>query len=189
MERPSAEVSNKVLPTCEDCIAGARDQYIQKTRERENLVEAWDRFHKLLRRCPHHKLTRWMQVHTSYNNMRDATRTVIDASAGGALMKKNTDQAYEILEDTTTNTNQWPRDRITPVKVVGSINNEVLSNMVTHVAQLTKQLGRQQSIANAIQTSLWELCEFYGGQHCIAECQSGRQKIEHAQYVLRFNQS
>ena len=79
-----------------------------------------------------------MQVHTFYNGLRDATRTVIDASAGGALMNKTKDQAYEILEDATTNTNQWPKDRITPVNAVGGTDNEVLSNLVMHVAQLTK---------------------------------------------------
>ena len=106
--------------------------------EGENLAEAWERFHELLRRCPHHRLTRCMQVHTFYNGMRDATRTVIDALVGGTLMKKTTDQAYEILEDPTTNNNQWPRYRITPGKAVGGIDNEVLSNLVNHVAQLTK---------------------------------------------------
>ena len=74
----------------------------------ENLVEAWERFHELLRRCQHHRLTRWMQVHTFYNGLGDSGRTIIDASTGGALKKKTTNQAYEILEDTTTNTNQWP---------------------------------------------------------------------------------
>ena len=59
---------------------------------------------------------------------------MIDASAGGALMKKTTDQAYEILEDAATNTNQWLRDKITPVKAVSGANNKVLSNLVTHVA-------------------------------------------------------
>ena len=49
-------------------------------------------------------------------------------------MKKTTNQAYEILEDVATNTNQWPRDKITLVKVVGGTDNEVLSNLVTHVA-------------------------------------------------------
>ena len=159
-----------------------------KQLEGENLVEAWDRFHELLRKCPHQRLTRWMQVHTFYNGLRDATRTVIDALDGGALMKKTTDQAYEILEDAATNTNQWPRDRITPVKAVGGTDNEVLSNLVTHVAQLTKKLIRQQGIANAIQTSPWEMCELCGGQHNSIECQSGQQIVEHAQYVLRFNQ-
>ena len=78
-------------------------------------------------------------------------------------MKKTTDQAYEILEDVATNTNQWPRDKITPVKAIGGTENEVLNNLVTHVAQLTKQLTRQQGSLNAIQTSPWELCEFFGG--------------------------
>ena len=91
-----------------------------------------------------------MQVHTFYNGLRDTTRTVIDASARGALMKKTTDQAYEIVEDAATNTNQWPRDRITPVKAVGGTDNEVLSNLVTLVARLTKQLTRQQGTVNAI---------------------------------------
>ena len=106
--------------------------------EGENLVEAWERFHELLRRCPHHKLTRWMQVHTFYNGLRDSTRTVIDASTGDALMKKTTDQAYEILKDTATNRNQWPKDRITSGKVVGGTDNEVLIILANHVAQLTK---------------------------------------------------
>ena len=45
---------------------------------------------------------------------------MIDASAGGVLMKKTMDQTYEILEDAATNTNQWPRDKITLVKAMGS---------------------------------------------------------------------
>ena len=96
-----------------------------------------------------------MQVHTFYNGLRDATRTVIDASAEGALMKKTTDQSYEILEDAATNTNQWLGDRITPLKAMGSTDNEVLNNLVS----------RQQSTVNAFQTSPWELCKFCGGQH------------------------
>ena len=129
-----------------------------------------------------------MQVHTFYNGLRDATRTVINASARDALMKKTTDQAYEILEDAATNTNQCPRERITPVKAVGGTDNEVLSNLVTHVVQLTKQLGRQQITANVVQTSPWELCKLCGGQHSSAECQLGQPIVEHAQYVSRFNQ-
>ena len=67
---------------------------------------------------------------------------MIDASAGGALMKKTTDQAYEILEDAATKTNQWPREKATLVNAVGGSDNAVLNNLVNHVAQLTKQLNR-----------------------------------------------
>ena len=44
-------------------------------------------------------------------------------------MKKTTDQAYEILEDTTTNTNQWPRDRSTHRKPSVGADTEILSNL------------------------------------------------------------
>ena len=91
-------------------------------------------------------------------------------------MKKATDQAYEILEDAATNTNQWPGDRITLVKAMGGADNKVLSNLVTHVAQLTKQQGT----VNVIQISPWELCELCGGQHSSTECQLGQQTVEHA---------
>ena len=79
-------------------------------------------------------------MHTFYNSLSDSARTIIDALAGGALMKKTTDQAYEILEDTTINTNQWPRDKSAPKKPSAGADTEILSNLVNHVAQLTKQL-------------------------------------------------
>ena len=84
-----------------------------------------------------------MQVHTFYNGLSDSTRIVIDASVGGALMKKTTNQAYGILEDMATNSSQWPRDRMISRKPVGGANTEVLSNLVNHVSQLTKRLQRQ----------------------------------------------
>ena len=105
--------------------------------EGENLAEVWERFYELLRRCPHHRLTRWMQVHTFNNGLSDSTRTVVDASTGGTLMKKTTNQAYGIQEDMATNSNQWPRDRMISRKAVGGADTEVLSNLVNRVAQLT----------------------------------------------------
>ena len=56
-------------------------------------------------------------MHKFYNGLSDSARTINDASAGGALMTKTIDQAYDTLEDTTTNSNQWPRDRsaVTPI--------------------------------------------------------------------------
>ena len=73
-----------------------------------------------------------------YNSLSDYTRKVTDTLAGGALIKKTTDQAYGILEDMTTNNNQWPKDRMIPRKAMGGADTEVLRNLVNHVAQLTK---------------------------------------------------
>ena len=78
-------------------------------------------------------------MHTFYNGLSDSARKIIDASVGGALMEKTIDQAYEILEDTATNSNQWPRDRSAPRKSLAGANIEVLSNLLNHVSRLTKQ--------------------------------------------------
>ena len=61
-------------------------------------------------------------MHTFYNGLSDLARTIVDASIRGALMKKTTDQAYEILEDTTTNSNQWTRDKSTPRKPLKGVD-------------------------------------------------------------------
>ena len=73
-------------------------------------------------------------MHTFCNGLGDSARTIIDASVRGVMMKKTTNQAYEILEDTTTNTNQWPRDRSSPRKSMAGADIEVLSNLINHVA-------------------------------------------------------
>ena len=72
-------------------------------------------------------------MHTFYNGLSDLARTIIDASVRGALMKKTTDQAYEILKHTSTNTNQWPRDRSAPKKPSAGADTEILSNLVNPV--------------------------------------------------------
>ena len=87
-----------------------------------------------------------------------------------------------------TNSNQWLRDRMIPRKAVGGADTKVLINLVNHVAQLTKQLQRQQGVVNAIQANSWEICESYGGQHNTTKCQLGQMTVERAQYVSRFNQ-
>ena len=103
-------------------------------------------------------------------------------------MKKTTDQAYEILEDTTTNTNKWPQDRSTPKKPLVGADTEVLRNLVNYVAQLTRQLQKQQGTVNAIQNNPWEIFESCGGQHSTMDCQSGQMTVEQAQYVNQQNQ-
>ena len=67
--------------------------------EGEKFYEAWDCYKELLRKCPHHSFPKWIQVHHFYNGSIRTTRTLLDASAGGALMRKSEDEAYQILEN------------------------------------------------------------------------------------------
>ena len=72
-----------------------------------------------------------MQIHNFYNGLNAHTRTLVDASAGGALMKKTINEAYEQLEDMATNSYQWPKERLASKKVAGVAKLDVFSNCVT----------------------------------------------------------
>ena len=81
-------------------------------------------------------------MHMFYSRLSDLTRTVIDASVGGALMKKTTYQAYGILEDMETNNNKWPKDRLVVRKTVGDADLDMFNNLATQVSLLSKQLQK-----------------------------------------------
>ena len=69
----------------------------------ESFYEAWERYKDLLRKFPIHNLPKWMQVHHFYNGLSVPTRTLIDASAGEAILGKNEVEAYQILENIALN--------------------------------------------------------------------------------------
>ena len=58
-------------------------------QEGESLYEAWERFRDLFRKCPHHGLLDWLIIQTFYNDLSFSTKTTIDATASGVLMKNH----------------------------------------------------------------------------------------------------
>ena len=57
----------------------------------------------LLRKCAHHGLEKWMQVHHFYNGLTMTTRTILDASTGGALKSKIMNETDQLLENMDLN--------------------------------------------------------------------------------------
>ncbi|GMH22202.1 hypothetical protein Nepgr_024045 [Nepenthes gracilis] len=74
--------------------------------EIESLYEAWERYNDLLKRVPHHGLSKWLQVQILYNSFSNNTRTITDATAIRALMSKTYEEAYEVLEEMFLNNYQ-----------------------------------------------------------------------------------
>ena len=87
--------------------------------ENESLNEAWERYTELLRRCPHHELLVWLQVQIFYNGLNLMNRSMVDAAAGGSLMSKTQEAAYDLLEELASNNYQWASECSRPIKVVG----------------------------------------------------------------------
>ncbi|PON64427.1 hypothetical protein PanWU01x14_124960, partial [Parasponia andersonii] len=67
-------------------------------------------------------------------------RTIMDVTAGGALMGKSTDDAFKLLEEMAANNYQWPSERVNPRRATSINELEVISSLATQVNVLTKNL-------------------------------------------------
>ena len=162
--------------------------------ERESFYEAWDRFKDLLRKFPHHCFTKWMQVHHFYNGLSHPTRTLINASAWGAIMGRNEVEAYQILENIALNDCQWPVERAAPKKPTEVFYLDMFTNLSAQVSTLSKKLQASQQLGSQVSVHKVKesppACEQCHGPHPNSQClmmnAMGDLTIEQAQYMTKF---
>ena len=121
----------------------------------ETLYESWGRFKDLLRKCPQHGLPKWMQVQTFYLALTPATKTLVNAAAGGALMNKTEDAAYSLLEEMAMNNDHRGSGRNILRKQMPISEVESVKALTEQIAALTKQLQSTQLGVNAAITCQW----------------------------------
>ena len=63
------------------------------------LYTAWERFKRLLKRCPMHGIDLKTQMDIFYHLMNDTSKGIIDASCCGAFKRKSADEARDLIED------------------------------------------------------------------------------------------
>ncbi|CAN6476089.1 unnamed protein product [Victoria cruziana] len=73
--------------------------YLFTALEGESFHQAWEMMKDLLRKCPHHQISRWQVLQGFYDGLTKSHRQVIDSSCGGSLMLKSEDEAW-LLYDT-----------------------------------------------------------------------------------------
>ncbi|XP_045804300.1 uncharacterized protein LOC123897629 [Trifolium pratense] len=145
-----------------------------RQRDNESLFEAWERYKEMIRICPHHGLENWLIIHTFYNGLLYNTRMTIDAAAGGALMDKPYNQAYQLIESMAQNHYQWGNERTTVEKPQTKGGMYEISNMDHINAKLDALTQKIESLTNAPKATMAatiQNCELCGAQgHAIAEC-------------------
>ena len=71
-----------------------------KQGEDESLYNAWERFKRLLKRCPMHGIDLTTQMDIFYHAMNyAASKGIIDASCCGAFKRRNAEEARQLIED------------------------------------------------------------------------------------------
>ena len=89
---------------------------IFKQGEDESLYNAWERYKKLLKRCPMHEIDHIMQMDIFYHAMNYTSKGIIDAACCGAFKRKSAEKANHLIEDLAK------RNYRAPSKTSGSIS-------------------------------------------------------------------
>ena len=67
--------------------------------EDDSLYTAWERFKRLLKRCPMHGIDLKTQMDIFYRSMNDTSKGIIDSSCCGAFKRKSEEEARDLIKD------------------------------------------------------------------------------------------
>ena len=76
-----------------------REIIVFQQGEDESLYIAWERFKRLLKRCPMHGIDLKTQMDIVYHALNDTSKGIIDASCRGAFKRKSAEEARDLIED------------------------------------------------------------------------------------------
>lgn len=79
-------------------------------RDGETLHQAWERYKKLLKDCPHHCQTDEVLGHTFVDGLEDASNMILIQLVGGGCMARPYNEIQLLLNNFTTNDNNWQGD-------------------------------------------------------------------------------
>jgi hypothetical protein len=74
-----------------------------KQHEGEVFYDAWERFKLLLKRCPGHKFSKMDIMQAFTTGLKTDTRMLLDASGGGTMKIKTTDEVRAVIDNLSPN--------------------------------------------------------------------------------------
>ena len=73
----------------------------------ESLYIVWEKFKRVLKRCPMHGIDLKTQMDIIYHSMNDTSKGIIDASYCGAFKRKSAEEARDLIEDLAKCNMKW----------------------------------------------------------------------------------
>ena len=70
-----------------------------KQGEDESLYTAWERYKRLLKRCPMHGIDLKTQMDIIYHSLNDTSKGIIDSSCCGAFKRRSAEEPKHVIED------------------------------------------------------------------------------------------
>ena len=126
-----------------------------KQGEEESLYNAWERYKKLLKRCPMCGIDQITQMDIFYYEMNYFTKRIIDVACCGAFKRKSTEDANQLIDNLAKSNYRAPSETVggnSRLKGGGIIE---LNKMLVIEAKLD-ELMRKMNNQETIQQMQWE---------------------------------
>ena len=111
--------------------------------EDESLYVAWEKFKRLLKRCPMHRIDLTTHMDIFYHAMNYASKGIIDASNCGAFKKRSAEEARELIEDLTKCNYKAPSE-------ASGSNNSLEGNGLIGLDRMTTIEAKLEAVLNKL---------------------------------------
>ncbi|XP_042027227.1 uncharacterized protein LOC121774410 [Salvia splendens] len=103
----------------------------------ENIINAWERFKSLMKRCPNHGLTPTVQVITFFKGCVPEAQKELNLSSGGNFLKKGVNEVMEVIEELASNDEGWSNERSKLHRVASTTDRDPMSALSDKLDALT----------------------------------------------------
>ncbi|XP_076889030.1 uncharacterized protein LOC143539663 [Bidens hawaiensis] len=110
----------------------------------ESLHAAWERFKGLLRKCPHHGLSRGLQCRMFFDALSGAQKQAVDQVAGGDFGRCTPNEALDVLERAAKKSLSYNPPRNIP-STKGALHVDSNTLVSAQLEALTKRFDQMQS--------------------------------------------
>ena len=117
--------------------------------------------------CPNHGQERWLIMQTFYKGLSSQTRAYVDSAAGGGIMNKTLDQAFDLIESMASHDFSWTNERVVQPQGPGMYQ----VSTTDAVAAQVEVLNRQMAAVLANQNVQTQRNNSGNGQNCHMICQ------------------
>jgi hypothetical protein len=142
----------------------------------ETISEAFERFNEYTRAVPHHKFPKEDVVQKFYQGLTMASRTIIDALAGGSIIELTPTQAFTLFKKVTDNDTWVSSGRLHPVPPTGNVKGVLqvekenilegkIDSLMRRLEKMEIEKKETQDLKAAEAKSTCEECGEYGHVH------------------------
>ena len=124
-----------------------------KSGEDESLYNGWEKYKRLLKRCPMHGIDLTTQMDIFYHSMNYTSKGIIDAACCGAFKRKSAEEAKQLIEDLAKcnyTAPSKPSGSSNKLKEGGMIEMNRMTTIEEKLDALMRKMGEKNALANEV---------------------------------------